>query len=147
MSTTKFKANLEKQIEGTSTQGNTLLTARAVYNFATDAGAQATIVPKITASLPKGAVIVGGTVNSILAFTSNGSATLAIGTSAGSSTTSILGATAKATLSINALVNSAATFAAPVKLSAAGNITFTIATADATAGLVEVVVLYYVATA
>jgi len=124
-----------------------LFKARAIFNFGVDGGAIATIVPKETATLPKGAVIVAGTVNSTTAVLSAGSATVSIGTSAGSSATSILGATAKATLSANALINAVSTFAAPVKLTAQGDITFTVGTAVLTAGVIEVTLFYFVAAA
>lgn len=146
MSTTNPQADLSEQLKAQAPNGG-FQTAKAIYNFAVDGGAQGTITPKRTASLPKNAVIVGGSINSTTAFTSAGSATLAVGTSAGSSTTSILGATAKASLSANALINAVPVWATPVKLSAAGNITVTIGTADATAGVVEITLLYYVANA
>lgn len=146
MSTTLIEASLEEQAKKANPFTG-FQTAKAIYNFAVDGGAISTITPKVTASLPKNAVIVGGSINSTTAFTSAGSATLAVGTSAGSSTTAILGATAKASLSVNALINAVPVWATPVKLSAAGNITVTIATATATAGIVEITLLYYVANA
>ena len=119
--------------------------AHAIYSFAVDGGAVSTITPVSTAAIPQYAVIIGGTINSTTAVTSGGSATVAVGTSAGSSTTSILGATGKASFTTDALINSAATLASPVKMSAAGNITITVATAALTAGIIEIFVLYYVA--
>jgi len=127
--------------------GSSLRMARAVYSFATDGGAVSTITLKNNVSLPDNAVIVGGTINSTTACTSGGLATVAVGTSAGSSTTSLLGATAVASLSADARINSVATFASPVKLTARGAITVTIATAALTAGVVEVTVFYFVAAA
>jgi len=121
-----------------------LLVAKAVYSFTADGGEVSTITPVRTVTLPAGAVIVGATINTTTAVTSAGSATVAVGTSAGSAANSILTATAKASLTLNALINGAATFAAPVKLSAAGSITVTVATAALTAGVVEVNVLYFV---
>lgn len=144
--TSQTQSDLTVQISKNDPAGG-FQTAKAIYSFAADGGAQATIVPKRTASLPKNAVIVGGSINSTGAVLSAGSATLAVGTSAGSSTTSILAATAKASLSANALINAVPVWATPVKLSAAGNITVTIGTADLTAGVVEITLLYYVANA
>jgi len=144
MATTKFKANLESQFAQTSPSATRLQIAKAIYRFAVDGGAQAEIVPKITAGLPKNAVIVGGTINATTACTSGGSATIAVGTTAGSAANSLLTATAVASFTTNALINSAATFAAPVKLSAAGSISVTVATANLTAGVVEVTLLYFV---
>lgn len=124
-----------------------LRVARAIYSFAVDGGAVSTITPVKTAALPDNAVIVGGTVNASTAATSGGSATIGVGTSAGSSTTSILAATAVASFSTDALINAVPVFATPVKLTAAGNITLTVAAAALTAGVIEVTVLYYVAAA
>ena len=132
---------------GSGTGNSALRAAKAIYSFATDGGAISTITPNGTVALPANAVIVGATVNSTTAVLSAGAATVSIGTSAGSSATSILAATAKATLAANALVNGVPVFATPVKLTAAGNITFTIATAALTAGVIEVVVYYYTAAA
>ena len=123
----------------------TLNTGKAIYDFAVDGGAIALITPKKTFTLPKNAVVVACTVNSTTAVTSAGASTMSIGTSAGSSAASLLGATAKASMSLNALINGAATFAAPVKMTAQGDITVTIATAAQTAGVVEVTVMYYIA--
>lgn len=116
--------------------------AHAIYSFAVDGGVSGAITPVKTASIPANAIIIGGTINSTTAVTSGGAATVAVGTTAGSAANSILTATAKATLSSNALVNSTATLAAPVKMSAIGNINITVATADLTAGVIEIFVFY-----
>ncbi len=116
--------------------------AHAVYNFATDGGASCT--PALNALIPANALIIGATVNPTTAPLAAGAATVGIGTTAGSSATSILAATAKATLSIDAILNGVPTLAAPVKMSAAGNISLVIATGPLTAGVIEVFV-YYVA--
>lgn len=141
------KRSLEDKLENKkSTAGiSPLLMAKAIYNFAIDGGGIATITPSKTAVLPNNAVIVGGTVNSTTAVTSAGAATVSIGTSAGSSTTALLAATAKASLSAQALTNAVPVFATPVKMTAAGYITFTVATAALTAGVIEAVFYYYVA--
>jgi hypothetical protein len=140
---------LEDKIEGKTQQPgySELRTVRTVYNFSADGGAVGAIVPKNSAALPALAVIVGATVNSATAVTSAGAATVSIGTSAGSSATSILGATAKASFSTNALLNGIPVFATPIKLTTAGYVNFTVATAALTAGLIEVVVYYYTASA
>ena len=135
------------KITNTAQGDSVLRVAKAVYNFAIDGGAVSTITPNGTVALPDNAVIVAATVNSTTAVTSAGSATVAIGTSAGSSTTSILGATAKASLSADAVLNGVPVFATPVKLTAAGNVTFTIGTAALTAGVIEVTLYYTVALA
>lgn len=133
------------QITGTGSGHSVLRVARAIYSFAVDGGAISTITPVSTVALPDNSVIVGGTINSTTACTSGGSATVSVGTSAGSSATSLLAATAVASLSADARINAVPTFATPVKLTAAGNVTFTIATATLTAGVIEATLYYYVA--
>ena len=118
--------------------------AYAKYSFAVDGGAVSTITPVGTALIPDNAVLVGATINSTTAVTSGGSATVAIGTSAGSSTTSILGATGKASFTLDALLNGVPVFATPVKMTAAGSVTFTIGTAALTAGVIEVFIYYVI---
>lgn len=122
-----------------------LFLAKAIYDFSVDGGAISTITPVQTVELPDNAIIVGGTVNSTTACTSGGSATVSIGTSAGSSTTALLAATAVASLSADARINVVPVFATPVKLTAKGNVTFSIATATLTAGIIEVNLIYYIA--
>jgi len=56
-----------------------------------------------------------------------------------------LPATAKATLVADYKVTTVTTFAAPIKMSAAGNIIFTVGTAALTAGVIEVWVIYALA--
>ncbi len=145
MGSTKTTLSEKIQAFGPVKSLGMLRVAKARYNFAVDGGAQGAIIPKTTTLLPANTVIVGATINSTTAFLSGGSATLSVGTSAGSSATSILGATAKASLSANAVLNGVPVFATPVKLTAKGYLNVTIGTADATAGIVEVTVYYYVA--
>lgn len=134
-------------VTGSGTGPSVLRAAKAIYSFATDGGAVSTITPNGTVALPANAVIVGATVNSTTAVLSAGAATVSIGTSAGSSATSILAATGKASLSVNAILNGVPVLATPVKLTAAGSITFTVGTAALTAGVIEAVVYYYIAAA
>lgn len=117
--------------------------ARATYSFAVSGGVQGTITPTDSDTIPDNAIIVAVTINSTTAVTSAGAATVAIGTSAGSSTTALKGATAKTSYSADALLNGVPVFATPIKMTAAGTITFTIADADLTAGVIEVFVLYF----
>jgi hypothetical protein len=124
--------------------------AWAKYSFATDGGLVSTITPGATANttIPANAILVGGVVNVTTAVTSSGSATVAIGCAGtGGSTTTLLAATAKTSLTLNAVLATVTTFAAPKKLTGAGGITFTIGTAALTAGVIEVWVLYFVAAA
>lgn len=137
----------EPKIAASSGFGLGLLrVARAKYDFAADGGEVSTITPATNATIPNNAVIVGGTINSTTAAI-GATATISVGTSAGSSAASLLAATGVASFSLDALLNSAATFAAPVKMTAAGSITITIATAALTAGVIEITVLYFVAAA
>jgi hypothetical protein len=117
--------------------------AHAIYDFAVDGGASCT--PASNAVIPINAIIIGVTVNPVTAPLAVGSATLGIGTTAGSTTTSLLAATAKASLTIDALINGVPTIAVPVKMSAAGSISVLIATGPLTAGKVEIFVYYTVA--
>lgn len=124
-----------------------LMKAKVIYSFAADGGgAPGLITPKKNVFLPKNAVLVGATINSTTAG-AGATATISVGTSAGSSAASILAATAVASFSTNALLNGVPTFAAPVKLSAAGYVTLTTATAALTAGVFEVVLYFYTANA
>ncbi len=132
-------------VVGNTAFGHSLMrVAHMQYSFAVDGGAIGAITPANTALMPANAIIYGAIINPTTAVQSLGSATVAVGTTAGSSATSLLTATAKATLSANALVNGAATFAAAVKLSAAGSLNITVGTAALTAGIIEVYVFYVV---
>lgn len=122
-----------------------LRAAHVIFDFAVDGGAVAAITPVQTVVLPANTIIVAGTVNVVAAVTSLGSATVSIGTSAGSSAASILAATAKASLTLAAIINAVPVFATPVKLSAAGSVTFTVAAAALTAGKIELWLFYMVA--
>lgn len=145
MSTSQTLADEIKSVDSGAGLG-TLRIARTIYDFAVDGGAVSTITPKKTVRLPKNAVIVGGTVDVTTSCTSAGSATIGVGTSAGSSTTALLAATAVASMGAG-LKNAVPVFATPVKLTAVGDVTVTIATAALTAGVIEVTLLYFVANA
>lgn len=119
--------------------------AKMTYEFAVDGGAISTITPANSPTIPIGSIILGGTLDITTTLTSGGAATIAVGTSAGSSTTSIKGATAVASWTAGQLatvpVFTAATY---VKLTAAGRPTLTIATAALTAGKFDVNLAYLV---
>lgn len=121
--------------------------ARAKYDFDVDGGLVSTITPATNTTIPDNAIIIGGTINSTAEVTSGGSATISVGTSAGSGTASMISLTAVASYSADATLNMEATFAAPVKMTAAGSITVTVAVAALTAGTIEVNALYFVALA
>lgn len=121
----------------------TMRVAHAIFNFAVDGGASCT--PAANAVIPANALIIGATVNPTTAPLAAGAATVGVGTTAGSTSTSILAATAKATLSVDAMLNGVPTLAAPVKMSAAGSISILVATGPLTAGVIEIFVYYVVA--
>jgi hypothetical protein len=123
---------------------------KALYSFAVDGGAVSAITPSISDTIPDNAIILGAVVNSPTAVTSGGSATISVGTAAGSSATSILAATAKTAFSADAvqvfLAGTGFSNAAPFKMTAAGQINLTVAVAALTAGIVEISVFGIVAT-
>jgi predicted RecA/RadA family phage recombinase len=129
-------------VPGFSGQANGLKVAHFLYNFAVDGGASCT--PTNSDTIPANAVVFGGAINSTTAVTAAGAATVAIGTSTGSAGNSILTATAKASLSADALIVPTCA-ATPFKTSAAGQIAITVATGPLTAGVIEGWVLYAVA--
>jgi predicted RecA/RadA family phage recombinase len=131
-------------IESNSAAGlSSLSLAHAVYNFAVDGGLVSTITPVQTAAIPANAIFIGATVNPTTAPLGAG-ASVAIGTSAGSATNSILAATAVGSLTIDALLNGVPTLAAPRKMTAAGNVTFTVSGGALTAGVIEAFVYFVV---
>ena len=122
--------------------------AKAIYDFTVDGGshtvASGLITPALTVAIPINAIVIGATINSVVAISTTSSPTVAIGTSAGSSASSILTAAAASTLSVDAVLNGSVTLAAPFKMSAAGNVTVTIATADLTTGKLEIYIYFVV---
>jgi len=126
-------------VPGFSGQASGLKVAHALYDYSVDGGA--TCTPANSDTIPDNAVVFGGVVNATTAVTAAGAATVALGTVAGSGANSILTATGKASLGLDAVV--APTCAAtPFKMTAAGKINVTIATGPLTAGVIEVWVLY-----
>ena len=116
------------------------------YDFSLDGGVIGLVTIKTTAQLPINAILLDGMLKAVVAPV-GASATIAFGTSAGSSASSILGATAITSFTLGTLVDivPVGTAATAVKMSAAGNITMTIATTALTAGIVEGWVRYFVA--
>lgn len=121
-----------------------LKTAKFTYNFATDGGAIGLITPTNSPTLPIGAIILGGVIDILTTLTSTGAATIALGTSAGSSATALKGATAVATWAAGVTVPVVPVFTAAtyVKLTAAGRLTMTVADVALTAGKFNVTVVY-----
>lgn len=126
----------------------TMGVAHAIYDFASDGGAVSTITPVLTAALPANAIILGGFAKAGAALTAIAGTTFAIGTSAGSSTTSLLTAAhgAIANWAADAIIALEPTMAVPIELTAAGAITVTIGTHAVTAGQVEIFVFFVVPT-
>lgn len=121
--------------------------AHATYSFAVDGGVTGAITPVSTAVLPNKAIIYDAVILASTAVTSTGSATVAVGTTAGSAANSIMAATAKASLGVGVFGQSAPvpqTSSTFVKMSAAGSINITVGTADLTAGILEIFVFYVV---
>lgn len=118
--------------------------AKMTYDFSVDGGAISTITPANSPVLPNGAIILGGIID-ITTTLAGATATIALGTSAGSSTTSLKAATAVATWTAGLLtlvpIFTAATM---FKMTADGRLTLTIATAALTAGKFDVNVCYVV---
>jgi len=129
---------------GFSGQATGLKVAHALYSFAVDGGASCT--PANSDTIPDNALVFGGIVNPTTAVAASGSATVAIGTAAGSAANSILTATGKASLGADAVVVPTCV-ATPFKMTAAGAISITVATGPLTAGVIEVWVLYTLAAA
>lgn len=124
--------------------------AHMLYNFAVDGGAHAAvIIPAVSDTIPKGALVFGGIANGITSLV--GPTNISLGTTAGSGAASILASSAIATLNAGTVVellgnnSQAATNKAPFKMSAAGQLDLTITVADATAGCFELFVFYVIA--
>lgn len=121
--------------------------AHAQYSFAVDGGAQTTITPVNNFTLPTNSVVTGASLNSTTAG-AGATSTLSVGLSAGGgTTTSLVGATAVATWTTNAKVQATPvpqTASTWIKLTAPAQATVTIATANWTAGVIEIYVFYFV---
>jgi predicted RecA/RadA family phage recombinase len=131
-------------VPGFSGQVNGVKVAHMLFDFAVDGGA--TCTPANSDTIPNNAVVFGGVVNATAAVTAAGAATVAITTSAGSGAGSILGATGKAALGLDAVVAPTCE-AAPFKMTADGKPSIVVATGPLTAGVIEAWVLYAIASA
>jgi hypothetical protein len=120
-----------------------ILIAKAIYDFATDGGADTTITPALNVTLPANAILLGGFVKAGAALV-GATATIALGTTAGSSTTALLAATAIASFAADAMLPLVPTRAVPKELTAAGQITVTLAVAPLTAGQLEIFVEFVI---
>jgi predicted RecA/RadA family phage recombinase len=131
-------------VPGFSGQVNGVKVAHMLFDFAVDGGA--TCTPANSDTIPNNAVVFGGVVNATAAVTAAGAATVAITTSAGSGAGSILTATGKAALGLDAVVAPTCA-AAPFKMTADGKPSIVVATGPLTAGVIEAWVLYAIASA
>ena len=118
--------------------------AYGCYDYATDQHTAGTFAIAITTAIPANAVIVGGAIHVITQCAAGVGGTLAFGTSAGSSSTSLLAAAVYTTLVTDYIKTIVPTFAAPLRMTAGGNINCTIGTATFTAGKVEIWLFYYI---
>jgi len=145
MAITTNKNSLRAKQLGRNTESGpgALQIAKVIYNYSVDGGAISTITPKKNVVLPDNTVIVGCTLNSTTALAS-AACNVTIGTDAGSSSSAILGTTNYTSLSSDAIVNGVPIFATPVKLSAKAQVTITFS-GTVTAGILEIVLYYYVA--
>src|SRR5262245_52274102 len=119
---------------------------KATFDFTVDGGAIATITPVSSPIIPAGAIIFGGLIV-VVALTSGGGATIAIGLGSGAQVAALKAATGIGSYTLGAIlalipVWSAAT---AVKVAADTNITFTVATATLTAGKIAVQIYYHMA--
>jgi len=135
-------------VHNTAAGLSALRVAHATYSFAVDGGgAPGLITPASNATIPINAVIYNCSINSTTAvLAAGGAATVSVGTSAGSSATSLLGATNKTSFTTNAFVQGTPvpqTASTWVKMTAAGSITLTSATNALTQGIVEIYVFYF----
>lgn len=120
-------------------------TARALYDFSVDGGVAGEIIPATSDTIPINAIVIANVVNSPTAVTSGGAATVAVGTHAGSATNSLLSATGKASFTTDAVIVGLGQ-TVPFKMSAAGQISITVAAANLTAGVIEIIVTYVMPT-
>jgi hypothetical protein len=120
-------------------------TAKFQYDFSLDGGAIGLITPGNSPIIPAKAIILGGTIDVTTALTSGGSATIALGLSAGGGgAAAILAATAVAswTAGITLVTIPKFTTATYIKMTADGRMTLTVATAALLTGVFNVNLVY-----
>lgn len=115
--------------------------SRATYNFAIDGGAIGAIIPSISPVIPANAIVFGGIINVITAPTGAG-ASIALGTSAGSSSTALKAATVIANYTGLVALVPVWSAGSSFKMSAAGQIQLTVSGAALTAGKMDILVEY-----
>lgn len=143
---TGFKDDGSESLITTTPRMDGLFVAKAVYNFAVDGGLIGAIIPALSDTIPANAIAYGGMifVSTALAGTS---ATISVGTTAGSSTTSLKAATAVATYATGAILPLVPimTAGSAFQMTAAGQINITVATTNLTNGVMEIFVVYLLA--
>lgn len=114
--------------------------AQARYDFAIDGGGSTSVATNLTNSdtIPINAIMVAVVIQVGTALA--GATNLKLGVSAGGSTTTIMASTAIG--SVTGIIPGAPTFAVPVKMTAAGVVTFEPTVAVLTAGTIDIFVLY-----
>ena len=144
--TSKRKSLTSKLIARNTEAGYGILqTAKVIWRNTID-GSTGAVVPAYNVELSDNTVIVGGTINSTTAVTSTNACNITIGTTAGSTSNSILTATAKGNFSSDALINAVPVFATPVKLTAKGNVNISFTdSGNVLGGVIEITLYYYVA--
>lgn len=128
-----------------------LLVCHARYSFAVDGGAVSTITPATGCTIPINAIIYRALINNVVApIGSTGNVSVGLSAGAGG-TAALLAATARGSLTIGTIFEGAVVPAAAsasnttaIKMTAAGNVTVTIATNALTAGIMDIFVWYYV---
>lgn len=129
--------------EGTYASSAVERIARAQYSFASEGGAVGDIGLGVT--LPDNAIVVGGMIETTTTCTSGGSATIALKLNSGgdlSAAAAISGGAGQAGVHDIIPDNTGST---AVKLTAARELTLTVATAALTAGVLNVWLRYFVA--
>ncbi len=136
--------------DNTVAGNSTLKVCHARYSFATDGGAVSTITPAVGCTIPIYALIYRVIVTPI-ATTVGSTGNVSVGLSAGGAgAAALLGATARASLVAGTPFDgvpiegtASASNATYIKMTAAGNITVTIATNALTAGILDIDVFYF----
>ncbi len=128
-----------------------LSVCHATYDFAVDGGAVGLITPKQNCTIPKNAIVYQG-ITEIGATTVGSTGNVSVGLSAGAGgAAALLAATARASLTTGLMfqappvqTTASASNTSYFKMSAAGQVTVTVATNALTAGVLDVYVFYVV---
>lgn len=114
------------------------------YDFEREGGAVGLITPFTSPLIPDNAIIIGGVIDILTTLTSGASATISLGTSAGSSDASLKALTAVATWAAGVTVPVIPVFTAAtwIKMTAPGRLTLSVAVAALTAGKFDLTVFY-----